>query len=223
MKLQRVATFVIPMFLLIGCASQQSSKFQGITSVVDCAVSVKQNGMEVQSKRNGRIDVYELKDAPFRLEVPSVQCTLSVGVFRSFSDFQYVAESRLVLSNSGFSMAGSYDDRDVLFRRSEDPKVSGEWATIYDSVKMEYEGLCKEFGTCPLMIRAFRSYWNFVGDHDGGATSYAEFKRLTMDKQLNGVRGDVSVVVYTKVKDVKDSYGSDLNVMETHPMVLRFR
>jgi hypothetical protein len=211
------------MFLLIGCVSQQSSKFQGDASSANCAVSVKQSGMEVQSKRNGRIDYYELKDAPFRLEVPSTQCKPSVGVFRSFNDLQYVAESRLVLSDGGFSMAGSYDDRDVLFRRSEDPRVSGEWATIYDSVKKEYEGLCKEFGTCPLKVRAFRSYWNFVGDRDGSVTTYAEFKRLTMEKQLKGVRGDVSVVVYTKVKDVKDSYGNDLNVMETHPMVLRFR
>lgn len=220
--IQRV-TLVSVICLLVGCASQQSSQqssSQPQASASACAVTVIQGGTTIQSKQNGRVRFYELKGAPFRFEVPSTQCSPSVGVFLSLPDFQYVADSPLVATTTGFSMAGGNEIRDVLFLRSENPRLISGYEGIFDSVKKEYEALCTEFGKCPLKVRAYRSYWNFVGEKDDTTTTRADFKRLTMEKPLQGYRGDIPVVVYTKVKDVSGGY---LSAMETHPIVLRFK
>lgn len=209
--------------LLVGCASQQSSQHSSSqlqTSISACAVTVIQDGTTIQSKQNGRVRFYELKGAPFRFEVPSTQCNPSIGVFLLLSDFQYVADSPLVATTTGFSMAGGNEIRDVLFLRSENPRLVNGYEGIFDSVKNEYEALCAELGKCPLKVRAYRSYWNFVGEKDDTVTTHADFKRLTMEKALQGYRGDIPVVVYTKVKDLS---GGTLSAMETHPLVLRFK
>ena len=117
-------------------------------------------------------------------------------------------------------MAGGSDIEDVLFLRSENPRLVNGYEDIFDSVNKEYEGLCVEFGKCPLKIRAYRSYWNFLGDQVDATATHANFKRLTIEKPIQGYRGDIPVVVYTKVKDVAGGY---LSAMETHPIVLRFR
>lgn len=211
------ANLVAVLSLLAGCTTQQSSS-QPQTSA--CAVTVIQNGTTLQSKQNGRVRYFELKGAPFRFEVPSTQCNPSVGVFLSLSDFQYVADSPLVVTTSGFSMAGGNENRDVLFMRSENPRLANGYEGIFDSVKNEYEALCTEFGKCPLKVRAYRSYWNFLGEEGDTITTRADFKRLTMEKPLQGHRGDIPILVYTKVKDVSGGY---LSAMETHPIVLRFK
>lgn len=216
-------TLVSVVCLLFGCASQQSSQQsssqpQAATSL--CAVTVMQDGSAVQSKQSGRVRFYELKGAPFRFEVPSTQCSPSVGVFLSLPDFQYVADSPLVATTTGFSMAGGNEIKDVLFLRSENPRLINGYEGIFDSVKKEYEAVCAEFRKCPLKVRAYRSYWNFVGEKDDTTTTHADFKRLTMEKPVQGYRGDIPVVVYTKVKELS---GGSLSVMETHPIVLRFK
>lgn len=210
----------VPMSLQRLTSPYPTKKSQAQTPVSSCSVTVLQDGTEVQSREYGRVRFYELKGAPFRLEVPSTQCSPSVGVFLSPQDFQYVADSPLVAITTGFSMAGGSDIKDVLFLRSENPRLISGYEGIFDSVKNEYEALCTEFGKCPLKIRAYRTYWNFVGDREGTTTTYADFKRLTTEKPIQGYRGDISVVVYTKVKDAA---GGDLSAMETHPIVLRFK
>lgn len=220
--IQRI-TLISAICLLVGCASQQAStqltaQAQSISS--KCAVTVIQDGRAIQGKPNGRIQFYDLKGAPFRLEVPSLECHPSVGVIPSFSDFRYVAQSPLVVTVAGFGIASSNEDRDVLFHRGDSPRLIDGFEDLFSSLTKEYEALCTEFRQCPLQIRAIRNYQNFVGEQEGTKTTYADFKRLNVRLSLNGYRGDVPVVVYTDVKDISDGM---VNVLETHPMVLRFK
>lgn len=210
----------LPAFLLAGCASQQSGKPTMQASEGVCHVTVSQAGKALQSSLNGRVRFYELKDSPFRFEVPSKECDPSIGVFLSPKDFQYVAESPIVVTTTGFSIVGSDDTGDVLFFRSENPRLINGFENIFDSSKKEYDAFCTEFGKCPLKIRAYRNYWNFLGNGGNETRTYADFKRLSMEKPITGYRGDISLVVYTKVKDVASGY---ISVLETHPIVLRFR
>ena len=206
-------------YLLVGCASQYPVSTATTSPKDTCAVTVIQAEKVLQSSMNGRIRYYDLKDLPFRFEVPSAACSPSIGVFLSPKDFQYVAESPFVATTTGFSMAGSEDTNDVLFFRSENPRLINGFENMFDSSEKEFSALCEEFGQCPLKIRAYRTYWNFLGKN-GETKTYADFKRLTTEKPIVGYRGDISVVVYTKVKDVAGGY---ISTMKTHPIVLRFR
>lgn len=211
---------VLSALLLIGCASAPASKQSTQSSNGACAITVIQGGEVLQSIQSGRIQSYDLKAAPFRFEVASAQCKPSIGVFTSQQDFQYVAESSIVATTNGFSMAGSDDTKDVLFFRSENPRLVDGYEDIFDSHKNVYEALCAEFGKCPQKIRAYRTYWNFFGDREGVAEKTADFKRISVTKPVAGYRGIVSLVVYTTVKDVAGGY---ISVMETHPIVLKFK
>ncbi len=189
-----------------------------------CAVTVTQAGQEIASKSNGRARIFEIQSAPFRIEVSSARCKPSIGTFRNVGDFRYVAASPVVISDPMFSMAGSEETRDILHFRSENPRLIEGYEGIYDSYKKEYESICKANVTCPLKIRAYRNYWSFVGDTGGVASVYAEFKRLTFQKPLQGVRGDMPLIVYTKNRDFLDAQGHlYLQAMETHPLILRFK
>lgn len=202
------------------------SKKVAVSPVIpgQCLITVTQAGRQVVSRADGRARIYEMQSAPFRIEVSSAQCRPSIGTFPNVADYVYVANSPLVVSDPMFSMAGNDDTRDVLHFRSENPRLIEGYEGIYDSYKNEYEELCRAQGKCPLKIRAYRTYWNFVGDKDGSAKVYADFKRLTLEKPMSGTRGDMPVIVYTKKKDFLDAQGhAYLQAMETHPMVLRFR
>jgi hypothetical protein len=168
-----------------------------------------------------------MQDAPFRIEVSSQSCEPSVGVFLRFGDFKYVADSPIVVTTIGFGMAGGLEDRDVLFFRSEDPRLTTDYADSYDNVQKEYASLCAEFGKCPNKIRAYRNYWNFADNAAGNITrTFADFKRITVDKPIAGFKGDLPVVVYTQIKNAAfDPYGNNayLNILKTHPIVLRFK
>lgn len=206
--------------LLVGCASAPASKQSTQASNGACAITVSQGGEVLKSIQIGRVRSYDLKAAPFRFEVASAQCKPSIGVFTSQQDFQYVAESSIVATTIGFSMAGSDDSKDVLFFRSENPRLVDGFEDIFDSHKNVYEALCAEFGKCPQKIRAYRTYWNFFGEREGVAEKTADFKRISVAKPLSDYRGNVSLVVYTTVKDVAGGY---ISVMETHPIVLKFK
>ncbi len=193
-------------------------------SPAKCSVTVTQAGKEVVSKADGRIQIYEMQSAPFSIEVSSGQCKPSVGTFPNVGDFKYVADNPIVLSGPTFSMAGSDETRDVLHFRSENPRLIEGYEDVYNSYKKEYEVLCRAQGKCPLKIRAYRTYWNFVADNNNAERTYADFKRLTLEKPLPGIRGDMPVIVYTKYRDFLDAQGhAYLQAMETHPIVLKFR
>lgn len=211
---------ILSVLLLIGCASAPANKQSNQAPSPACAVTVSQGGEVLQGSQSGRVRTYELKAAPFRFEVTSAQCKPSIGVFTSQQDFQYVAEDRLVATSLGFSMAGSDDSKDVLFFGSENPRMLDGSEAIFNSHKNVYAALCTEFGQCPKKIRAHRTYWNFYGEQDGVTEKYADIKRISVDKSVANYRGNVSLVVYTTVKDVANGY---ISVMETHPMILKFK
>jgi hypothetical protein len=185
-----------------------------------CTITVAQGGEILRSKLNGRVRSYDLKAAPFRLEVSSARCRPSVGVLASQQDFQYVANSRTVVTPVGFAMASTDDLRDVLFLRSENPQLVDGFEGAFDSYKSEYEALCTQLKTCPLKVRAYRSYWNFSAEQDGESKTYADINRITSTKPASEYQGDVFVVVYTEVKEGSSRY---MNVLDTHPIVLRFK
>lgn len=190
-----------------------------------CTVQLIQEGTVIQGVKMGRATAYDLKGAPFQFEVSSGRCAPSIGVFLSQDHFQFVADSRYVFSDPGFSMAGSTETSDVLVTRAEDPRLTGDYVGLYDSVDETYQQACRLLESCPRKIRAFRSYWNFPHGRGGTPVKSAEFKRLTMNKSIQGNRSAIAVVVYTKVKDFRSQKFPAVvyNVMETHPVILRFQ
>jgi hypothetical protein len=191
-----------------------------------CEIKVTQNGQVIDGSLNGPIRFYALRGAPFRIDVVPSECDPSIGVFLKVDDFKFVAENPVVVTTAGFGMAGDLVDRDVLFTRAEDPRITPEFANDYDGVQRDYAGLCTELAGCPTKIRAFRSYWNFSADGEGQKRTFAEFHRVTHDRMLAGFKGDMPIVVYTKVKDAAfypDGKNAYLSVLQTHPIVLRFQ
>jgi hypothetical protein len=212
---------------VVGCTSQlpiekeskETFDVRGQQQRALCTVSLTQSESPLLPKRVGRVAHYVLASDSFRLEVLPANCNPSVGVFVSASDFGYVIDSPVVVTPMGFSIAGDFSVKDVLFLRSGNPRLVDGFEGAFDNVQKEYDQLCSELGKCPQKIRAFRSYWNFTNNSGKDAASYAEFKRVTSSQGLKGFKGRLNVVVYTSIKDIAGGY---LSVLQTHPMVLQF-
>lgn len=220
LRMRIYLTAALSALLLVASTSALAGKKPNQATKGTCAIAVIQDGEVLRGKLSGRVRTYDLKAAPFRFEVSATQCRPSIGVFASEQDFQYVAEASTVVTPTGFAMAGGDDSRDVLFLRSENPRLIDGFEGVFDSYKSEYETLCAELKTCPLKARAYRSYWNFSAEQDDESKKHADINRITMTKSVSDHRGDVFVVVYTAVRDVGSR---NMSVLDTHPVILRFK
>lgn len=213
-------TAAVSAFMLVANTSALAGTQSNQAAKGTCAISVNQGGEVLRGKLSGRVRTYDLKAAPFRFEVSASDCRPSIGVLASELDFQYVAASRTVVTPIGFAMAGDDDTRDVLLLRSANPRLVDGFEGAFDSYKNEYDALCAELKACPLKVRAYRSYWNFFAEEEDESKTYADINRITMTKSASDYQGNVFVVVYTAVKDVGNRY---MNVLDTHPIILRFK
>ena len=229
----------LPVFFLFGCAlptppisaaqpktnNPASAETKDRTSPSECAVTVIQDGKAVPSRMDGGAPSYSLRGAPFRIEVTSAMCDPSIGILLKPADFKFVADSAVIATTTGFEMAGNENGNDVLFLRSEDPRLIPPFQDMFDSVEKQYAALCKQLGKCPLKIRAIRSYWAFASDGAGTRRNFAHFNRLSREKPMLGTKGDVPVVVYTKINQsmtTPDDKNAFLKVLAVHAFVLRF-
>ena len=225
------AIFLIPL-LLMGCANQISSNSPSSASTVAeapseavvCEVLLTQEGKELKYQLAGRTRIYQLKRAPFQIEVSSEKCNPSIGTFRDLNDHMFVSANPYAISVSGMAVASTPKD-DVLVRRSENPRPTPDVLEAFDAQKKEILQLCEFFKRCPTQIVGIRNYWNFRQDDKGTPGKIAEIRNFTGTQPLTRAFGLVPVVVYTKAKTDDAEYrgrGSNLDILETHPLFLIF-
>ena len=221
------------LFLLGGCASPAKNSTTQINvpvrtetkDVINCTVSLMQNGQELKYELAGFTRIYQLQSAPFRIEVSTDKCDASIGTFKSINDHMFVASNPYVVSPQGMGMASTPHD-DVLVRRSEDPRPSPNDLGVFDAQKAEILKLCEDFGRCPTQIYAFRNYWSFLVDAKATRGKIAEITKLNERQSISKAIGLVPIVVYTKAKMDEAEYrtgSSTMDILETHPIFLMFR
>lgn len=230
----KLLILLTPLFLLVGCAKAPVGSTQGASSSAvstvpnasaACAVKVVQDGKPAKSDVMAGATRYLLKGGRFRIEVANVLCDPSIGVLTKPTDFFYVAGSSVIATTSMFAMAGDTASGAVLIGRSEDPRLISPFEDMFDSSEDKYKAACAQLGKCPLKIRAFRSYWPFASDDKGTRRTFAEFRYLFEKRPLDGFKGDVPVVVYTKLTP-KESTPTEsaefFNVFAIQPFILHF-
>lgn len=192
---------------------------------VDCEIAVAQGGRILAPIKEGRTRVFTLSRSAFQFQVSRAECKPSVGIFTKRADYDYVAPMKVVVTTTMYTMAGSKDTADVLFIRSEDPRIPDDEKSTDAATLATFQQLCKDVGECSTQIRAFRSYWNFVDGRSGEVVTQADIKRIARTTPVSAFRGDVFVMGYTEVKDAALYYGQPpfFQALQTHPMILRFQ
>ena len=232
--LSKMWIILAPLSFLLGCTNSPVREAQGASSGVRtvsnvpaaCLVKVIQDGKPAKSDAMAGVTRYLLKGGSFRLEVSDVLCDPSIGVFTKPTDFFYVAGSSAIATTAMFSMAGDTASGAVLIVRSEDPRVPPS-EDLFDSTesKDKYKAACTQLGKCPLKIRAYRSYWPFASDDQGSRRTFAEFRYLFEKRPLDGFKGDVPVVVYTKVVPkitTREEQNAYFQLFAIQPFILHF-
>lgn len=233
-SLAKLLILLTPIFMFVGCATAPVESTQGASSSAvgtapnastACAIKVIQDGKPAKSDLMAGATRYLLKGGAFRLEVSNVLCDPSIGVFTKPADFFYVAGSSVIATTAMFAMAGDTVSGAVLISRSEDPRLISPYEDMFDSSEDKYKAACSQLGKCPLKIRAFRSYWPFASDDKGTRRSFAEFRRLFDKRPLDGFRGDVPVVIYTKLipkKSTQEETNAYFQLFAIQPFILHF-
>lgn len=225
----------IILFLLFGCTPIPERRETGgqatakttaaFDPTVDCEFAVEQGGKRLVPIKEGRTRIFTLSRSAFQFQVSRAECKPSVGIFTKRADYDYVAPMTAVVTTSMYAMAGSKDIADVLFTRSEDPRIPDDEKSTDAATLATFQQLCKDVGECSTQIRAFRSYWNFVDSRSGEVVTQADIKRIARTTPISAFRGEVFVMGYTEIKDAALYYGQPpfFQALQTHPMILRIQ